>query len=346
MKKWMKEKQQQEGDRAVPIVSSASSTALSVASLDADIKKKGRGAALGGGAKNPADDRDRLLASLESFRRCLISSGVALCPEAAASLEGIMIGDNQYSGIPAGHWTTEDIGRAGFGASSSYPSSSSGAYPYRAGASGASGAGARSGADGDGAAMAHDECAHQLVEMLHLLKKTPATDGVDRGIGGRAIGGTASVSGSAAPSDNSSDGELGDDDSGADEEDEQSPLYAGSGRYGTRKRTAAEMDREQSKSLSSHLQKMQELRSGKKKGLLGILFAILMKIIVTDFCYFSLQHLHRPQPAVTQHRRAQTPRINQRRRRSTARSASWSLRSCASRNSRSSRWNRPRRSSR
>lgn len=286
MKKWLKEKQLEEAaENSAGDSSSFLPLAVSSLSSVSTGKKRGRCAAGNGDTeKSDLEERERMLASLESFRRSLHKASVSLCPEAAAALEGIMTGETKTLGSGAPGGTANDPGFLWSGTEGERSSQSTGGnvveveaqsrivnwqdaraargiyesitasagppgflYPIR----GASSAAA-------GASDAHDECAHQLVEMLHLLKKTPASPSV--GMSGRnrnIAGGIASASGSQCESDRSSG--LGENDSGGEYDAE-----FGDGDVTNKRQARENSGVEQKNPLTTHLEKVQALRKKKK----------------------------------------------------------------------------------
>jgi hypothetical protein len=237
MKKWVKERQAEADD--APIVSCAASTVATVEGEASGGRKRGRGNA----SVSEHEERERMLAAVESFRRALKRSGVALCPDAAAALEGIMMGETANAGWSAGNGHNSHTG------------SSSDLTSHQALFRGSTTTSAIAQSE---AAMAHDECAHQLVEMLHLLRKTPTA-----AMGSRAASGPA-TSGSISGSPGSSGSEHGSgDESGVGEEDDQLDLQDGPAK---RRALTGREPPSPSASLASHMQKVQSLRNQQRTG--------------------------------------------------------------------------------
>lgn len=286
MKKWIKEKQLEQGaEEVVPAAAAGARARPGSTSAGADAGATnsagggadeeagaGKGRGKGGKKRGKAQDgdgdagagssvleRERMLASLEGFRRSLVAAGVQLCPEAAAALEGIMIGE-QFGGALV---VTEEPSFVGTAADASWRhagSSSGGASMYDGyGSVGlgltAAGQGSMRDAAAASASLSHDECAHQLVEMLHLLKKTPAI-----------------ASGSQQSSPEASDWSGGSDieDSAVGGVGGKRPRSRqGSREFGFDEEDAAESNYGavggKSQAISSHLQKLEEIRR-KRRG--------------------------------------------------------------------------------
>ena len=189
MKKWLKERQQQQELEAAlgvqPLVPPFSSTSRVAA--DAATAATSSEASAGGSATTTATgkkrgkfaygisvqkEREQMLVAMEGFRNSIAAAGVCLDPEASAALEGIMTGELlEAAGVAGGSASWRDD-PAGIAANSR---AAGGIYQSITGSSAADKDSANS--FSNSAAISHDECAHQLVEMLHLLKKAPPMGG-------------------------------------------------------------------------------------------------------------------------------------------------------------------------
>lgn len=260
MKKWLKEKQQQEADAAPPGsaaasavtggAGAASNTTPAVPVSEGGGRKRGKAAA---NSTSAQQERERMLVSLEGFRNSIAAAGVSLGADAAAALEGIMIGE-----FPAGAALTssETFARsapAAGGVPSSWRDerSASGSNTRSSTAFAAGGsAGTRSqalAASSTSGTISHDECAHQLVEMLHLLKKAPA-------VGGMSEPQDSSDSSEEEDGDNNSEdrGDKGDSSAAVNWGDEDDLVD-----FAASTPTAGSM-------LSSHLQRVEQMRKRKR----------------------------------------------------------------------------------
>lgn len=268
MKKWLKEKQQQEADSAPPgsvaaasaAAGSGSGSAPTVPVSEGGGRKRGKAAAAN--STTAQQERERMLVSLEGFRNSIAAAGVSLGSDAAAALEGIMIGElpagaalpaaASTAGVPSSWRDERAAGGRDTRSSAGYPAVGSAATRSQSG-------GAASSVSG---AISHDECAHQLVEMLHLLKKAPA------------------VGGMSEPQDSSGSSSADDEE---DEDNHSGVGYSGSGSFVRGERDAAAAvswgDPEDDlvdfaastptaaaggSMLSSHLQRVEQLRKRKR----------------------------------------------------------------------------------
>ena len=191
MKKWLKERQQQQELEAAlgvpPLVPPFSSTSTSRAAADAATAATSSEASTGGSATTTATgkkrgkfaygvsvqkEREQMLVAMEGFRNSIAAAGVCLDPEASAALEGIMTGELlEAAGVAGGSaaWRDDPAGSA------ANSRAAGGIYQSITGGSTADKDSANS--FSNSATISHDECAHQLVEMLHLLKKAPPMGG-------------------------------------------------------------------------------------------------------------------------------------------------------------------------
>ena len=191
MKKWLKERQQQQELEAAlgvpPLVPPFSSTSTSRAAADAATAPTSSEASTGGSASTTATgkkrgkfaygisvqkEREQMLVAMEGFRNSIAAAGVCLDPEASAALEGIMTGELlEAAGVAGGSaaWRDDPAGSA------ANSRAAGGIYQSITGGSTADKDSANS--FSNSATISHDECAHQLVEMLHLLKKAPPMGG-------------------------------------------------------------------------------------------------------------------------------------------------------------------------
>ncbi len=181
MKRWLKEKLQLEADSGISVASSLAAAPVVPIVGEASTRKRGKAAVSATSSSGAQQERERMLQSLEGFRRSLAAAGVSLGADAAAALEGIMIGESDSSAAAALTKAGSSSALSGGGGNSAWREehpSSSVSYPNLGGSTRASKAhaaslsGANNSASHAAATISHDECAHQLVEMLHLLKKT------------------------------------------------------------------------------------------------------------------------------------------------------------------------------
>lgn len=299
MKKWIKDKQNGEEGADAASSSAGSSAAHNNGNsgatskgdeVAANFKGKKRGkaqtAAAGGvaAAVSQAQERERMLASLDAFRRSLAASGVQLCPEAALALEGIMIGEQAMaaagSNVHASHAPLDGPG-ARDGVTRTWRgdsrNTSGGMYDAFSSSGGGSVGGGQVGSkrDWSSTTIAHDECAHQLVEMLHLLKKTPAMTGSQQ-----SSPGASDMEGSGGSDMEDSAVGVGHRRTreGSREYHDDGDFLGGSGGgYGSGSRDRGDRGERDSEGggsargkssgmISSHLQKLEEIRRKRKGG--------------------------------------------------------------------------------
>jgi hypothetical protein len=180
---------------AMAAVAAAGSGPSSSSSFSAESKSAGgstgagKGKGPGGKEKNEAvrqRERDQMLLTLDSFRSSLEAAGVALSSSTAAALESIMFGGGDADGAGAA------AGGSSGGELNSNCSSPRTLDGMRGGGQGGAGGGRGGGSAGrlmqshvtssggsgqqwsEDSLIAHDECAHQLVNMLRLLQQRPS----------------------------------------------------------------------------------------------------------------------------------------------------------------------------
>lgn len=235
MKKWLKERQQQqELDAALGIHPSAAAAAAASSSTSSSSRAASKAiTASAAGADGSGDneisrngwrrkktayqygisvqkEREQMLQAMEGFRNSIAAAGVCLDPEASAALEGIMTGELlEAAGIAPPPFGASVNSRAAGGI-------------YQSIAAG----GSASNSFASSAAISHDECAHQLVEMLHLLKKAPPPGGAISSEYSQGFSSSSSSSRSSSDGDN--------DEEGSGDHDDRDHSEAETGRRSTR----------------------------------------------------------------------------------------------------------------